>query len=282
MIIRMLVAIGTLVGLGFSFATASAQDNDNISLLTLNIGGGGGQEGSDGQDVDWPTRVRRLANWATGNKPDIIALQEFWGWMNISWLPLFPCGGWNEDRGDYDFLDYLVRDLALTTGVTYRVAYLSGYQTTARPLGICDVYGSQVMLYNPQRLINLTAQDTSETSIPHDAQRSSRLKHFRRSLPLCDRRTSFMPLGSLIDGPPQTDKCGRETPSGPVWASLAVEWERVIATFIRFAFKHDTSRTIGVFNIHPLRGTGNDARPAIVDFIASQEPSYSRSFTHRC
>jgi hypothetical protein len=260
------------------------QVQDAISVVTLNVGGAGGQQG-----IDWPTRAQRIADWAasTGNIPDIIALQEFWGWMDVSWLPGAKCGGMIKDMGDYDALDVLLAALRSATGITYRVAYLTGHEDTARPLGLCDIYFAQAVLYRPDRLANLTAQDTSQPSVPHDSGQFSGLKHLRRSLPLCDRGTNLMPLEVLIDGPPQTDKCNRETPSGPVWASQAkiwgnkagdpVEFERVLVTFNLFAFNHDPSRIIALFNMHPPAGSKNNARQTITNFLNAMEPPFKQT-----
>jgi hypothetical protein len=63
-----------------------------------------------------------------------------------------------------------------------------------------------------------------------------------------------MPLESLIDGPPQTDKCDRETPSGPAWVVIPPNGH-IEAAFVRFSMAQDPSRTIDVFNVHPTAGT---------------------------
>jgi hypothetical protein len=197
-------------------------DHESLSVLYINAAGTGLQQG-----VDSSTRAQRIADWASrnGKTPDVIALGEFYGWLDVSFLPGAKCQGLRSDVGDYHDLDILMYKLRAATGVTYRVAYLTGRLAKLGYPDRCDMYWAQSMLYNPARLVNLTAQDTSEHSYAHDAETDfdgSPLKgvHLRRSLPLCHRDTNFMPLESLIDGRPQTDKCGRQTPSGPAWAVL--------------------------------------------------------------
>jgi hypothetical protein len=192
--------------------SAAAQRGGSLGLLSFNAGGGGETSGAS-----WETRAARVAEWAQQNGivPDIIALQELYGWL---WTPpIRDCGrGFAAGLGDYDQIDHLLKEFSDRIGIIYRVAYMTGKPATFGDIA-CHIYGAQAVLYNPARLVNLTAQE--EAPYAHDAVRDlDRRPHLRRSLPLCNRGTRLMPLQDLIDGRPQTDKCGRETPSGPAWA----------------------------------------------------------------
>jgi hypothetical protein len=65
---------------------------------------------------------------------------------------------------------------------------------------------------------------------------------------------SLMPLELLIDGPMQTDKCGRPTPAGPAWL-----WQPVIAngspftmaTLARFGLVGVPGSSFDVVTTHP-------------------------------
>jgi hypothetical protein len=118
------------------------------------------------------------------------------------------------------------------------------------------------MLYNPNRLSNVT--DTGSTgSVPHDSLHNlNSVPHLRRSLPLCNRGTNLMPLESLIDGPSQTDKCGRPTPSGAAYAVFS-DAGHIAASAARFMLNGSQGKTIDVFNIHPTSGLEAADTPGI-------------------
>ncbi|MBG0568808.1 hypothetical protein [Actinoplanes aureus] len=223
---------------------ASDAPGGELGVLTLNVGGIEAKRG-----VPWETRAQRIAAWSNRNgiAPDIIALQEVHGWL---WPFGFAnCGrGFGVQAGDYDQIDILLKALRDGTGVTYRVAYLTGNEASFSFAGTCITYRSQAVLYHPGRLANLTAR--AGDGRPHnDIDGLDGVPHLRRSLPLCSRRTNLMPLETLLDGASQTDKCGRPTPSGPAWAVLRAG--TVKATFVRLALTTDPSRSIDVFNAHP-------------------------------
>jgi hypothetical protein len=224
-----------------------AGEESSLSVLALNVRGGGVYEG-----VDWPTRAGRIADWMRQyGAPDIIALTEGWGWLDVSWVPWVSCDKLTEDMDDYDAIDILLDRIRTYTGVTYRVAYLTGHVHTWGENFQCTVYWVQGMLYNPERLSNRTAQQGIRGSVAHDKV-DIHGPHLRRSLPLCDRKTNVMPLESLIDGPPQTDRCDppRETPSGPAWVVLQEPNKSILASAVRFALAGNPSRAIDVFNVH--------------------------------
>jgi hypothetical protein len=233
-----------------------------ISIFSLNPGD---LTGRGFGDISWRVRSTRVAAWMAENSvvPDIISLQQIAGWR---WC-LFSTNNWD----DYDAADRFLTDLRDVTGVTYRVAYLTGIPGQHTALPTCKNYSGHALLYNPARLINLTAQQTA--NVAHDAE-NIKGPHLRRSLPLCNRGTRLMPLEALIDGPPQTDKCDLETPSGPSWVIIP-EGHHIVASFNRFAPVWDRSRTVDVFNVNPVAGREQlDAR--LINFLVDylEPPPY--------
>ena len=231
----------------------------SISVLAINAVGTATHEG-----VPWRTRYERIASWAAQNiAPDVITLTEFRGWLVqlIGTCDGYPPG---VSLGDYDAIDFLLERLRAATGITYRVAYLSGGEASGYA-GRCLFYAAHAMLYNPDRLINRTAQADTSTAVGHNDQ-ILRL-HLRRSLPLCNRQSNLMPLDTLIDGAPQRDKCNRETPSGPVWITRRSGYSWPIATSIRFSPVQDPSWTVDILNIHPDATEGLADVPAIQQII---------------
>lgn len=133
------------------------------------------------------------------------------------------------------------------------------------------------MLYNPDRLVNITPRALERgSSVAHDAPRVG--PHLRRSLPLCNPGNLLLPLESLIDGPAQTDKCGRATPSGPAWAlfmtgtnSDGYRYTRIVASFARFALVGEPETTYGLLNVHPENGDESNAIAPFAGFLEQME-----------
>lgn len=229
----------------------------NLTVFSLNVAGIGKVDG-----VPWEQRANRIAAWFknSGNIPDIIGLQEVYGWLFTP--PLRSCGrGFAVGAGDYDQLDILLKELQQLIGVTYRIAYLTGRQVETKNTPVpCTIYHSQAILYNPTRLVNVMPSQAGLAQA-HDADGWYVIgdPHLRNSLPLCNRGTHLMPLESLIDGPLHREKCDRDTPSGPAWAVFGSEGNssHIAATFVRLAFRDDPTRSIDVFNVHPNSGAEN-------------------------
>ncbi len=91
-----------------------------------------------------------------------------------------------------------------------------------------------------------------------------------------------MPLETLIDGPPQTDKCGRPTPSGPAWAILRSgsfvdvngenkTYDRIMASFARLEDKSTPARTVDIFVVHPHH-VDNASGASVNKLITYREP----------
>ena len=229
-----------------------------IATLNFNPSGLDNVEGKP-----WRVRAERLVDWLAQHiaVPDIIALQQVDGWLQAP-PPVGvsrDCGlGYGGSSGDYDQFDYFMQLLRDKLGVTYRIAYMTGKPDTnphAPVVGqpFCFLYSGHAMLYNPARLVNLTASTPISATRAHDdTEGLNGVPHLRRSLPICNRGTGLMPLRELIDGPMQQDKCAN-TPSGPAWAVMR-DGKHIAATFNRFAFVDEPSSAIDVYNLNPNSG----------------------------
>ena len=86
-------------------------ESGSLSVLSLNAAGAGTAPPESG--APWDKRAKRIATWAQTNHvvPDIIGLQELWGWL---WTPpIRSCGiGFNVGVGDYDQVDRLIYVIA--------------------------------------------------------------------------------------------------------------------------------------------------------------------------
>lgn len=239
--------------------------SESLGLLTLNLAGTGDVNG-----ISAETRARRIALWVRRHHlvPDVIVIQESYGWLYTP--PVRDCGrGFARGSGDYDQIDVLLKELSDQIGLVYRVAYLTG-RTGGFGTIQCGVYHAQSMLYNPGRLVNLT--QTLTGSVAHDSEDPALrgTPHLRRSLPLCNRGTMLMPLGTLIDGPSQFDKCGRATPSGP--AQAVFDTAHISGSHVRFAFVVATDKVIELFDMHPTAGLETQEKVGLDKLIASQAP----------
>jgi hypothetical protein len=173
-----------------------------------------------------------------------------------------------QSTGDYDLVDRLVWRLRQRTGVTYRIAYMVGSEGSIGA-GRCRFYQGDTVLYNPRRLSNLTAiQDSSRPQVAHNDPLLG--FQLRRSLPLCNRGTKLLSLETLIDGPPQTDKCGRLTPGGRAWM-LRGETRSgnsvTPATMVRFALVGVPGSSFDFFTVHPPNDEETIHQPALEGFI---------------
>lgn len=225
----------------------------DLTILSANAMGSGGFDRGGGE---WQTRIDRLANLVvnSGTRPDIISMTEFEGFR---WC--FPA--WSA--GDYDIADRLIWRLQSLTGVRYRIAYMVGIRGAFGFLDRCQYYSGDIVLYNPARLVNRNPEDA--TRFPQHGHDENFIDiQMRRSLPLCNRGTTLMPLDQLIDGQPQTDKCGRSTPSGPAWVVVP---GRIGGSLVRFAFVHDPTLSFDVFTVHPRSGAEAVDGPPIANFI---------------
>jgi len=180
----------------------------NLTVVSVNMAGHGVVNG-----LNWQTRVDRLgddiAASGSNSRPDIISMTETEGWR---WC----APGTGDTAGDYDFIDRLIARLTSRTGITYRVAYMVGNEGRFGAFDQCRYFSGDALLYNPARLVNRTPEDARRfvTTAHNSLLRGFQL---RRSLPACNPVSARPGITLLIDGDPQTDKCGRSLPSGPAW-----------------------------------------------------------------
>lgn len=222
--------------------------------------------------ITWKDKADRFVSMIvdTGMIPDIISMTESSGWTY--------CEYDNQTTGDYDMVDRIISNLKSITGITYRIAYMVGQFAVKGGGGVCHFYTGDTVLYNPNRLSNVTPDDVSgRPEVAHDA--NFRGFQIRRSLPICNRGTNLEPLEQLIDGPPQTDKCGRSTPSGPAWVlvqRLSNGTDALVASLGRFSVVGSTASSFDVFTVHPTCcGEEEGLKVPIDNFISSLTgPSY--------
>ena len=243
-----------------------------LSVVTANMANAADVEG-----FDWRQRVDRFAEAInrTGVAPDIISMTESAG----LWHCLVAPYRWADD---YDLVDRLISNLHQSTGVAYRVAYMVGAAGAIRnSLGtpFCFYYSGDTLLYNPSRLNNLTPSDVvGRPQQSHDGG----LVGFqvRRSLPLCNRGTNLEPLDQLIDGPPQTDRCNLETPSGPAYIQLDLNRggdHTLVASLARFSLVDVAESSFDVVTTHPMAGEEDDHAGPINNFIEGLTSSLYRT-----
>ena len=163
-------------------------------------------------NITWETKMDRLAEQIAASRqvPDIISMTESSGWTSCSSRPRTTAATTNS--GSPHLAAAQRHRCDLPRGVTW-----SGADGTFG-WGRCRYYTGDTVLYNPNRITNLTPSDVAgRAQVPHNHNISGFL--VRRSLPICNRgaRTNIPNLEQLIDGPPQVDKCNRPTPSAPVW-----------------------------------------------------------------
>ena len=240
--------------------------DSNASLPTLSVVTVNMANAVDLSGVDWKTRVDRLAAAIENAQlvPDIISMTESAG----SW----SCSG-GPRADDYDMVDRLLWVLRERLDARYRVAYMVGASGVVRNgigVAVCSYYTGDTLLYNSDRLVNLTPDDVGgKPQIAHDDPFTG--VRIRRSLPLCTRGTNRMPLEQLIDGPPQSDKCSKETPSGPAWVQIENTSHgdaALVASLARFSFNAAPSSSFDVVTTHPTAHEEEDQAGPIDNFIA--------------
>lgn len=231
-----------------------------LSLVSTNIANAFALQG-----ISWEMKMDRLASLiiASGQVPDIISMTESSGW---TWCTT-PAG---DNSGDYDMVDRLIWRLRNGTGVTYRVGYLVGAEG-AFGWGRCRYHSGDTVLYNPNRITNLTPADVATRA---QAGHNENLVGFqvRRSLPMCNRgaRTNVAELEQLIDGPKQVDKCNRATPAAPAWAWQVKNPDGsfgVVATLGRFGLVGVAGSSFDVVTTHPTSTQESWQHAPINDFI---------------
>jgi hypothetical protein len=225
------------------------------------------------QGITWQMKVDRLAGFivASGQVPDLISMTESSGWTSCTTTPA-------DNSGDYDMVDRLIWRLRNATNVTYRVAYLVGSDGSFGN-GRCRYYSGDTVIYNPNRIVNLTPGDVATRA---QAGYNENLIGFqvRRSLPLCARgaRTNVPELEQLIDGPRQAFRCGQPTPTAPAWAQQVQNPDGsfgVVATLGRFGLVGVAGSSFDVVTTHPTSTQESRQAAPIDSFIAgATNPPY--------
>jgi hypothetical protein len=260
-----LVSCGPVDQPGGPPPTSPSVPKPNLTVVSANMANAITYPGN----ITWKDKADRFVFMivGTGMIPDIISMTESSGWTY--------CG--SDTTGDYDMVDRIISNLKSSTGITYRIAYMVGQFATKGGGGVCQFYTGDTVLYNPYRLKNVTPDDVAgKPQVAHDANFCC--VQIRRSLPICNRGTHIEALEQLIDGPPQTDKCGVSTPSGPAWVlfePLSNGSNAIEASLARFSVVGNTGSSFDVFTVHPTSGYENSVKAPINDFISALTgPSY--------
>jgi hypothetical protein len=243
-----------------------------ISILQLNLRGVADVPNGD-RNGFWETRYARIgADLKTlGAVPDVIALQAV--------IARLWCPDNHNFILDYEPLYKLIRELQFGTGVRYRVAYFqiftrerrTGWGPTSMGGPIPECYGTSglAMLYNPDRLVNLSVAESGPATLAGSAQFNLDTTNatLRRSMPCCAGkvRPGTELVCSLVDGPMQSDVC--ESPAG-----LAMHATADVAVG-RFALAVRNATTFHVYNVHMPGTEAGDppARRSVRDVITATE-----------
>jgi endonuclease/exonuclease/phosphatase family metal-dependent hydrolase len=231
-----------------------------ISILQLNMRGIADVPNGDPAGF-WELRYARIgADLRTlGAVPDVIALQEVTARV---WCP--------DNHNfilDYEPLYKLIRELQLGTGVRYRIAYFQiftrerriGWGPTSHggPIAECRGSSGLAMLYDPNRLVNLSVSESGAATLAGSARFNvdTPTAMLRRSMPCCAGkvRQGGELVCTLVDGPNQTDVC--DSPAG-----LAMQAPADVAV-ARFALAVRAGTTFHVYNVH-MPGTEQGDPPA--------------------
>jgi hypothetical protein len=230
-----------------------------LSILTLNLRGihdrWGGQNEEEGATViPWQDRYERIATWMQDSQtiPDIISLQEVWGHKSC---PTFGV------VGDYEALFELMSRIQARTNVSYRIAYFS---IRGVPQGACSLWAGNAVLYNPDRLANITGGAPTDTVWAHD-NTSQVGVHLRRSFPCSNPPQRFASMCALIDG------------QGLHWAS---SYHRSGGVWVfgpslsRFQLVRQPGLSIHIYNVHVDFNDYAAALQAISTLVNASEQRY--------
>lgn len=184
--------------------------------------------------------------------PDIIAIVETVAASSV-WTGEATTRDWEVVETLHDGLRNRLR-------VPYRIASNTGVRgniTFWEALGWMRgwQFQTQLLLYNPARLINVTPADAALSGIT-DHETVFGAIHLRASHPICDDAARRARLAPFIDGPLRA-VCGTMQPSGPAWAMTAPGPNRParrMGAFTRLAFPHEPDRFLEIYNIHPPNG----------------------------
>lgn len=205
----------------------------------------------DNFPADWRSRYGRVASELARLRiaPDVIAITEAVAASSV-WLG-------EATTRDWEAAEVLHAGLRAQLGVPYRFAAHTGLRGDIglwRAVGLMRgwQFQTQMLLYNPQRLLNQTPQDAAaNTLFTHDAAVAG--VHLRASHPICDDAGRRARLEGFLDGPLRP-VCGTMQPAAPAWNLLTppgLAAPRRVGAFTRLAFPHEPDRFLEIYNIHP-------------------------------
>jgi hypothetical protein len=232
--------------------------------------------------TDWRARYARIGAWiqATGNHPDIIALQEAPGRWECGFAPTLQ---------DYAGLDFLIDEVRKATGEQYRIAYLivgrpGGTQPTGwiagRSAGGCLQQGGRALLYRSSRVRNVVTGPQQGITVATPFTPYPLYTPFMaRSLQCCPTVAGSGNVCQLIDGAPSpfAGSSGQNTcstPMGVAWTRARRSMEgadpgkpQLESVFSRFELRNQPGNYFHVYNVH--RGFTKDP---LDDVFGSQAP----------
>ncbi len=230
---------------------------------------------------DWQMRYARIGAWikATGNYPDIVALQEAPGW----WV----CGAITRLQ-DYGGLDFLIEEIRKATGEQYRIAYLivgkpggtqPGGWISGNSASGCQQQSGRALLYRSSRIRNVLTSPHQGTTVATPFTPYPLYTPFMaRSLQCCRTVAGASNVCQLIDGASSPiAKSSSEntcsTPLGVAWTRARKSMEgadpdkpQLESVFSRFELRDQPGNYFHIYNIH--RGFTGD--PA--DDVFAQAP----------
>ena len=176
-------------------------------------------------------------------------------------------------------LQLIHAELARVFGIKYRIAYATGVEMEIGKERLSGwAHQGEALLYNPERMINLTPNDVTvispTLSLPHVVRGigspavndertldyNERGTHLRASVPVCNSKYEAF-ARAFLDGPememrnpgagPFYTNC--VGPIGPAWNfqydPLTGRWRR-IGAFNRMALKTDPDHALEFYNVH--------------------------------
>jgi endonuclease/exonuclease/phosphatase family metal-dependent hydrolase len=172
--------------------TALLRDQFGFSALALNLYGTDTDfkvSPNTTVTIPWRARYDRIFTWLDGHAitPDIIALQDVIGFHGC---PL------ERVAADNETVLHLLAGLRARRGANYRVANITVRQS---PQGLCTLMGGKAIIYNADRLRNLTHRLARD---PVQSGNTSEIGfHARQSHPCTNPIAAHRDLCQFIDGP---------------------------------------------------------------------------------
>lgn len=223
--LTLLSSCGQLSGVG-TVVTEIGREHLSFSVLAINLQGIKQRYGD--HTVGWPDRYGRIADWMSLNRkfPDFIVLQEV--------------HGQSTSNNQYQVLHTLLTKIKAKTTISYRIAYLT---VNPIPQGLGTLWQGAALLYNADRLINITARSAGSLSDYGDLKTGF---HSRKSLPCKASHATFEGLCTLIDGDGLTLISSKIRSSNGRWVTGPV--------LARFELKDAPGSPLHIYNVHASLG----------------------------